>query len=86
MLRLICGYAPQSGRIFEEKKSLYDELKYERDMHSAYDLAMCLGDFNGNVGRHIDGFDELHGGYGIGQRNLEGRVLLEFCLDKEYMV
>ena len=29
VLRLICGYAPQSGRRFEEKQSFYDELKCE---------------------------------------------------------
>ena len=44
---------------------------------------MCLSYFNGHVGRHIDGFD---GGYGVGQRNLEGRVLLEFCMEKELCV
>ena len=43
VLRLICGYAPQS---FEEKQSFYDELKCELDMHSAGDLVMSLGDFN----------------------------------------
>ena len=31
-------------------------------MHSADDLVMCLGDCNGHVGRHIDGFDGVHGG------------------------
>ena len=25
--RLICGYAPQTGRRLEEKRSFYDELK-----------------------------------------------------------
>ena len=35
-------------------------------MHSAGDLALCLGDFNGLIGRHIDG---LHGQYGVGERN-----------------
>ena len=45
-----------------------------------------MGDFNGHVGRHIDGFDVVHGGYGVGQRNLEGRTLLEFCLEKELCV
>ena len=74
---MICGYAPQSGRRFEDKQSFYDELKCEWDMHSADDLVMCLGDFNGHIGRHFDG---VHGGYGVGQRNLEGRMLLEFCL------
>ena len=31
-------------------------------MHSAGDLVMCLGDINGHVGRHIDGFNGVHGG------------------------
>ena len=40
-------------------------------MHSIGDLVMCLGDLNGHVGRHIDGFNGVHGRNGIGQRNLE---------------
>ena len=39
-------------------------------MHSADDLVMRLGDFNEH-GRHIDGFDGVHGRCGVGQRNLE---------------
>ena len=54
VLRLICGYAPQGRRSLEEKQSFYDELKCEWDMHSADDLVMCLFDFNGYVGRHVD--------------------------------
>ena len=38
----------------------------------ACDLVMYFGDFNRHVGRHIDGFDGVHGGYGVGQRSLEG--------------
>ena len=86
VLRLIYGYAPQCGRSLEEKQSFYDELKCEWDMHSANDSAMSLGDFKRHVGRHIDGFDGVHGGYGVGKWNLEGRMLLEFCLDKELCV
>ena len=69
VLRLICGYAHQGESSFEVKQSSCDELKCEWDMHSTDDLVMCLGDFNGHVDRHIDGF---HGGFGVGQRNLEG--------------
>ena len=47
-------------------------------MHSADDLFVCFGDVNEHVGRHIDGFDRVHLGYGVGQRNLEERMLLEF--------
>ena len=52
-------------------------------MHSAGDLVMCLGDCNGHVGRHIDGFDGVQGGYCACPRNLEGGMLLDFCLEKE---
>ena len=48
-------------------------------MHGVGDLVMCFGDFNG----HVDGFN---GGYGVGQKNLEERMLLEFCLEKELRV
>ena len=68
VLRLTCG------RCLEEKQSFYDELKCEWDMHSADDIVICLGDIDGHVGRHIDGFDE---GYCEGQRNGEGRMLLD---------
>ena len=56
VLRLICGYAPKSGRCLEEKQSFYDELKCEWDMNSADDLVMCLSDINGHIGRYIYSF------------------------------
>ena len=31
---------------------------------------MCFGDFTGHVERHIDGLDGVHGGHGVGQKNL----------------
>ena len=43
---------------------------------------MCLADFTGHVGRHIYGFDWVHGGFVAGQRNLEGKMLFKFCLEK----
>ena len=52
-------------------------------IYSAGDLVVCTEDINGHVGRHIDGLD---GGYGIGQRNLEGRMLSQFCLEKDSCV
>ena len=45
-----------------------------------------LCDINGQVGRHFDGFDGVHLGYGLSERNMEGRMLLEFCLKKELCV
>ena len=43
-------------------------------MHSSHDFAMCLGDINGHIGRHIDGLDGVHGGIGACQRKMEGAM------------
>ena len=50
------------------------------------EVVLGMGDFNGHVGRRIDGFEGVHGGYGISKRNVEGRRLLEFCDEKELCV
>ena len=52
-------------------------------MPSANDLDMCLGDFNGHIGRHIDGFAGARGGYGVGQRNIQ-ECYWSFVLRKNY--
>ena len=38
------------------------------------------------LGRRIDGFKGVRGGYGIGNKNVEGKRLLEFCDEKELCV
>ena len=55
-------------------------------MHNTGDSVMCLGDINEHIGRHIDVFVGVHRGYGVGRRNLEGRMLLEYCLEKRLCV
>ena len=44
-----------------------------------------MGDFNGHVGKRIDGYENVHGGNGIGERNEEGRMF-EFYDEKELCV
>ena len=45
------------GILCKVKEVFYDELKGQWDVHSAGDLVMCLGDCNGHVAKHNDGFD-----------------------------
>ena len=40
----------------------------------------------GHVGKQIEGYEDVHGGNGIGERNVEGKLLLEFCDEKELCV
>ena len=55
-------------------------------MGNANKLVLGLGDFNGHVGKCAEGIEGIHGGYGIGKRNAEGRMLLDFCHQKELCV
>ena len=43
---------------------------------------MCLCQISGQVGTHIDGCHLIHDRDGVGNRNLEGRMLLECFLEK----
>ena len=58
----------------------------EWDLRNPSEVVLGMGDFNGYVGRRIDGFEGVHSGYGIGKRNVEGRRLLEFCDEKKLCV
>ena len=46
------------------------------------ELVLGMGDFNGHVGKQIEGYEDVHGRNGIGERNVEGKMLLEFCDEK----
>uniref|UniRef100_A0A0L8GGR7 Endonuclease/exonuclease/phosphatase domain-containing protein n=1 Tax=Octopus bimaculoides TaxID=37653 RepID=A0A0L8GGR7_OCTBM len=78
MVKVICRYGSQSGRGIVEKERFFDEMIDE--------LVLGMGDFNGHIGKWIQSFEGVHGGNGIGERNKEGRMLLEFCDEKKLCV
>lgn len=45
-----------------------------------------MWDVNGHVGEEADGFEGMHGGYGFGDRNVEGDMLLEFGEAMEFVI
>ena len=49
------------------------------------ELVLGMGDFNGRVGKRIEGHKDVHERNGIGERNVEGKML-EFCDEKELCV
>ena len=55
-------------------------------MQNPSEVVLGMGDFNEHVGRRIDDFGGVHGGYRIGKRNVEGERLLKFCDGKELCV
>jgi len=47
------------------------------------EIVFELEDCNDHVGKQIEGFEGVHRGKGIGKRNAEGRMFLEFCVERE---
>ena len=84
--KVICAFAPQVGRSDCEKDKFYNDMASEWGLQNPSEVVLGMGDFNGQVGRQIDGFEGVYGGYSIGKRNVEGRGQLEFCDEKELCV
>ena len=42
VLRIICVYGPQSGRMAAEKEHFYDDLRSEWDLHSVDELVLGI--------------------------------------------
>jgi hypothetical protein len=77
-VRVISAYAPQKGHGDEEKDKFYEELNDEMGQAGIDDFVVLLGDLNGHVGADADGYEGVHGGFGYGDRNMEGCRVLEF--------
>ncbi|XP_067052694.1 uncharacterized protein [Acropora muricata] len=73
----LCEKVVESGRTAAEKDHFYDDLRSEWDLHSVGELVLSMGDFNGHVGKRIEGYENVHGRNGTGKRNVEGKMLLK---------
>ena len=78
VIRVMSAYGPQAGRPLEEKRRFYDKLAGEYELQNPSEVVFGLGDFYEHAGEKLDGFEDVHGGNGIGKRNEEERMLLEF--------
>jgi len=86
ILNVVSVYAPQAGRLEEEKESFYDALDDVVAGVGKGERLVLAGDFNGHVGKEVEGFGGVHGGQGYGVRNSEGNRLLEFADSREMIV
>ena len=55
-------------------------------MKGTKELTLGIGDFNSRVGKKVNGFEDVYGGNRIMEQNLKGRMLLEFCDQKDLCV
>ena len=79
-------YAPQQGRPEAEKDRFYDQLNAVVAKIPLSEVLFPGGDWNGHVGRAADEFEEVHGGFGYGERNEEGVRLLDFAVAHDLVI
>ena len=79
ILCVLSCYAPQSGLTVEEKTKFYDDLPAISARIEGNCVSFPCGDFIGHIGTNAAGYDGVHGGYGFGDRNMDGERLLEFA-------
>ncbi|XP_075087576.1 uncharacterized protein LOC142169592 [Nicotiana tabacum] len=54
--------------------------------YPAYREAFHGGDFNGHIGTSAKGYDYVHGGFGFGDRNEGGTLLLDFSRAFDFVI
>ncbi|GJX12542.1 aminopeptidase M1 [Tanacetum coccineum] len=85
-VNLISAYTPQVGLSDAIKKKFWDELdEIVRECLTVQHLFIG-GDLNGHIGSAADRYAGVHGGFGFGARNEEGRAILEFATAHDLVV
>lgn len=76
---VISCYAPQTGCTEEEKEEFWEHIDGEMQAVPSCERMVVAGDLNGHVGRDRTGYNDVHGGHGIGVANEEGIKILDFA-------
>ncbi|XP_016553355.2 uncharacterized protein LOC107852831 [Capsicum annuum] len=76
----VCSvYALQVVLEEEVKESFWEELDEVVRSVPSLEKIVIAGDFNGHIGVLSGGYDDVHRGFGFGDRNGEGVALLDFA-------
>ena len=76
---IISCYAPQTGCTEYEKDKFWETIDSEMQAVKRSERLVVAGDLNGHVGSDRIGYEEVHGGHGVGARNEDGIKVLDFA-------
>ena len=79
-MNIISAYAPQVGCTEEEKNHFWREMDGVMQVLGEHERVVVGADMNGHVGRENDVIGRVHGGHGVGERNLEGESIVDFAM------
>ena len=80
------AYAPQSGLPTQEKEAFWERFEEEVARVPSVEGVIIGGDLNGHIGANREGFTEIMGPYGYGNKNREGETILEFCKNQNLRI
>ena len=86
MLNVISAYAAQVGLDTSIKRQLWEDLEGLVRSVPTNEKLFIGGDLNGHVGTTNLGFEVVHGIFGFGNRNQEGKDILDFDVAYDLLV
>ena len=78
-LSIIQVYAPTNEANVEDKDNFYEQLQTVVDSVHKHDILLVMGNLNAKVGEDNDGYENIIGSHGVGERNDNGERLVDFC-------
>ncbi|XP_061727718.1 craniofacial development protein 2-like [Cydia pomonella] len=78
-LNILSVYAPQTGCNREEKEVFWEELQETIQNIPATENKILAGDLNGHIGKASTQGCDMHGGFGYGTLNDQGKEILDLA-------
>lgn len=85
-ITVIQCYAPTERAEMENKTLFYNTLSGVTDKINKGDIIIVCGDLNAQVGGDNQDFEEVMGKHGIGNRNENGDMYIEYCLNNNLVI
>lgn len=85
-MNVISAYAPQIGLDESIKIKFWKDLENLIQEIPQSEKVIIGGDLNGHIGQDNEDYDRIHGGYGFGSQNKEGKTILDFAIAYDLII
>ena len=79
-INIVSAYAPQTGLPEEVKEKFWVDVERVIEGLAMEERVIVGADLNGHIGPSSEGVERIHGGFGFGRANAEGRRVLDFAV------
>ena len=78
-IAMIQCYAPTAVAEEDERQAFYVQLNEVLRKQKRRDIIILGGDLNAKVGQENEGLEHIMGRHGLGEKNENGQLLVDFC-------